>query len=536
MIWKNPIFIRYCRSELRFGRALFWYLLTLIVAAFTVAINYAMVMRDLPAESAARSALFPLIVIQGIILLFLGTGSVANGITREKVEDVFNYQRLTPLHVRAKILGYLFGLPVREYVMFGLTLPFLLFVLIVGKIPPSVWAPFYAVFLTSAVLYHFTGMLAGMVGKWRWSGKLAQWLIVILYFVLPQFSHLGLLFTEYLTVRPTFREKVVPFLGDDLFQGAGQATLFSHSGDVPFFNFTLSGTLFSLLIQGGLILLFAFMVARKWRGDAVPAVGKIIALVTLGGFCLLTLGNTWTMLTGDRAMLPSLRLQGEQSALLMVSVLPMVLAGTSTVLALILMIGAVPGPVALRQGKIRAERLDLGKLRWVEDQSNGYPLVAGLIAMQTLLVGAGLYLLYRYGSFGIAGSSPWSGMAMLLASVLMLLYFQGLKELYGGRPLSIFILLHGIAPLLVAILIIAINQDYGELALLIAGVSPIAALPLAATLMPQVATSPDELEAARRAFILGVVLLVLVNSGIHFRLLRRKASAGIKNLQNSPEG
>ena len=131
MIFKNPIFIRFCRSELRVKKAIFWYLLTLIITAFSVVLLYGpQVAQGMDSTDAARSALLVILIIQGIIMLFLGTGSVASGITREKVDNVLNYQRLTPLPVRDKILGYLFGLPVKYYVMFLITLPFMVFVLI----------------------------------------------------------------------------------------------------------------------------------------------------------------------------------------------------------------------------------------------------------------------------------------------------------------------------------------------------------------------------------------------------------------------
>ena len=98
MIFKNPIFIRFCRSELRVKKAIFWYLLTLIITAFSVVLLYGpQVAQGMDSTDAARSALLVILIIQGIIMLFLGTGSVASGITREKVDNVLNYQRLTPL-------------------------------------------------------------------------------------------------------------------------------------------------------------------------------------------------------------------------------------------------------------------------------------------------------------------------------------------------------------------------------------------------------------------------------------------------------
>ena len=62
-----------------------------------------------------------------IILMGLGTGQVASGLARERLEQLVDYQRMTPMTPTAKILGYLFGLPIREYFLFALTLPFLAF-------------------------------------------------------------------------------------------------------------------------------------------------------------------------------------------------------------------------------------------------------------------------------------------------------------------------------------------------------------------------------------------------------------------------
>ena len=73
---------------------------------------------------AARTGIIPLLVFQGIILFILGTAQVAGGMTAERDEGVIDYQRLIPMSPLSKVLGYLFGLPVREYVMFLATLPF----------------------------------------------------------------------------------------------------------------------------------------------------------------------------------------------------------------------------------------------------------------------------------------------------------------------------------------------------------------------------------------------------------------------------
>ena len=122
-------------------------LLTVLIAGFMVAMAYStgvstaaraadalaadpsavIDMESLTAKhmiTAARSALMPMLILQGVILFVFGTAQVAGGMTAERDEGVIDYQRLIPMSPLAKVVGYVFGLPVREYVMFLTTLPF----------------------------------------------------------------------------------------------------------------------------------------------------------------------------------------------------------------------------------------------------------------------------------------------------------------------------------------------------------------------------------------------------------------------------
>ena len=95
--------------------------------------------------------------------MFLGTGRIASVTAEEKETGLLDYQRMTPMSPPAKILGYLFGLPAREYFMFFLTLPFLLHCAVVGEIPLLNLLHLYAVFFSSVILYHLTAHVIGMV-------------------------------------------------------------------------------------------------------------------------------------------------------------------------------------------------------------------------------------------------------------------------------------------------------------------------------------------------------------------------------------
>ncbi|MFO7725244.1 MAG: hypothetical protein R6V45_06805 [Oceanipulchritudo sp.] len=528
MLFKNPILIRFCRSELRLRKSIFWYLLTLVVSAFSVAIIYVpQVVRGQDPVEAARSALLPLIIIQGVILLFMGTGSVASGITREKVDKVLDYQRLTPLPVHRKIIGYLFGLPVREYVLFLITLPFAGFILLVGNIPPSAFVPYYLVLLSSTLLYHLTGMVAGMVSRrWRWSARISQGLILLLYFVLPQLSHLGLVFLEFLTVRPVFAEHILPVIGPS---GMTRMETGSPPGQsVPVFAAMVSGTLFSLAIQILLISLFTWILARKWRADSVPAISKPMAASTFLIFSTICLANLWPNLTRSSNALNILQSGGDLPQKAAIFMLPLILSLVTTALALILMVSALPDPMQYRHGRIRASHARRGRLSLWDDCAPGYLLSAVFIFIQALLLLVALTTVFKAGYFTGLTSTPLDGAVLVLSGILVIIYFQGLKETFGSGQLGLVVLLHWMIPILLAIIVMSIDQGLGSPALLLAAVSPLTLIPLSATLLLPPEQLGEHLLPVHRALALGLLLLGLVAAGLHGRLLalrRRSAPA-----------
>ena len=523
MLNTNPIFIRFCRSELRLRKALFWYLLILIVTAFTVSIIYApTVVSGGAPESAARAALLPLMIIQGIILLFMGTGNLASGITREKVDDVLNYQRLTPLPVQRKITGYLFGLPVRQYVLFAITLPFLVFIIVVGRLPLAPLFTYYAVFFSSTLLYHQTGMVAGMLSRrWRWSARIAQGMIILLYFVLPQLSHLGLVFFEFLTVRPVFAEQILPLVAPFSkieMEGIG----FMSGKSVPFFTLEISGTIFSFFIQSALVTLFTLIIARKWRADTVPAISKPMAIAVFAVFAVLALGNIWPNLTAADNALPIFQVDSDDRKTIAVTALPLMLALTSSVLACLLLSSALPDPMQARHGRIRALRFGRQRLSAWEDAAGGYPLLGIFIAIQSLLLGACVFTLHRHGFFTGIEARPLNATALALVCALCLLYFQGLKEHFGGGQLGVFGLLHGTLPILAAILILATDNGSADIALNVAAISPLAAIPFTAALMAPAEAFGESLGTVHRSIGVGFLVLAAANGYLHYRRLRTK--------------
>ena len=111
-IWLNPIFRRYTRSRLRLAPLITWIVIVLTFTSTLFFLFYYGSEFRLQGSSAqaAQDACIPVLFIQMLILLFMGTGSVAGGISREAADGMVDYQRLTPMTPLSKIVGYLFGL------------------------------------------------------------------------------------------------------------------------------------------------------------------------------------------------------------------------------------------------------------------------------------------------------------------------------------------------------------------------------------------------------------------------------------------
>ena len=136
-IWNNPIVWKNFKSRFRL-QSLFHLLLVFIIAAFMTLTIFSGVDRfEADPVQAARAGILPLGIFQWLILVLSGTGRISSGIIHERVTGTIDYTRLTPMSPMTKLLGYLFGLPVREYIAFAITMPFMIFLLIRVRPWPS---------------------------------------------------------------------------------------------------------------------------------------------------------------------------------------------------------------------------------------------------------------------------------------------------------------------------------------------------------------------------------------------------------------
>lgn len=291
---KNPILLRYLRSRMRWSGLSAALILTLVVTVFTFVISYNGAVRFSFENSvnAYRAAFLPVFLIQVIIMMFLGTGSVASGITQEYEDGMVDYQRLTPMSPMAKIVGYLFGLPIREWFLFAVTSFFIGIIVVKGKIPlESVWHV-YSVFFLSILLYHLMALVVvHSMKKKRVAGRVIQLLVLVLYFVFPLMSQFGLVFFEYLTVRPILKESMLEYIPERA-SIRRLLDLDGGSSTVPFFDHQFRAWSFSLILMSSLTISFLLMLCRRWKDVTSHLMGKPFALIFFGFFMFFLIGNT----------------------------------------------------------------------------------------------------------------------------------------------------------------------------------------------------------------------------------------------------
>lgn len=477
--WANPIFRRYCQSRLRLRGLGLALLITVLIAGFMVAFATSIGVRshENPAD-AARGAIIPLLVLQGLILFVLGTAQVSGGMTAERDEGVIDYQRLIPMSPLSKVVGYLFGLPVREYVMFFATLPFTAWCFWRGQIAAHVWLTLYGVVLSSALLYHFTGLVTGtVVRNRRWAFLVSIGLVFGLYTVIPQMAKFGLVFFKYLTITPVFEESL-PFL---LPQKAGKVIdAFQRlAPTVKFFNLDFSEAVFTWFSQGGLILTFAIMLCRKWRRDESHLMGKTWATGFFIWVQVLLLGNALPLidpgnLFPSRAFTRMVRVMPNWKPQPTEALAMSGLYGFVTLLLIFVLAAIItPSRDSQLRGWRRARKHGASSLTFLEDAATSFWFI--LVMAVAGAVGWYLFTAALVESRWFPGhDAPIRILGFFIAVMLTAsIGFQALLEGKGGRVLVLAIILAGVVPVMAGTVLGMISDRMVPIASWIVGISPV---------------------------------------------------------------
>ncbi len=528
-VWQNPIVWKNFQSRTR-KQALFSFLFVFVIAAFITFTTYGGIMRiQGNAVIAARTTIVPLAMVQWIIMMLTATGRITSGIIHERVTGTIEYTRLTPISPIDKVIGYLFGLPIREYLLFLLTMPFMIFLLVRGEIPLSVIIPVYLVFFSSAILFHMVGMVLGLVMKeWRLSVVFTIALVIAINWVLPFFSFLGFPILQYLTVRPVFGEKITPLLPTDAvpaLEGAPQLITDLTMG-VDFYTWEVSTTFFSLLLQGLLIFTLGLMVYRKWENDFGHALSKIYALFFYIAVQLFCIGTLWPNLVFNTDDLVAIGLMSDDSLVDQYAfIIPLIYGFFSIALALWLVYVVTPSHEEYRSGLLRSQKLmqmNQPGLSRFDDQAGG------LLTTTVLAVSTALFLFFvelvmlRMGPLEEVSPDVIGILRMPLFALLVIYYFATSLEYLELRRFALLFLMVWIVPILLAIFG-AVVFEMEEDMLYVASGSPLTMIVLSAQGLLNEWMNSDEVDIVRRSYWIGFLFILSVTSYLGYRLYQLKA-------------
>lgn len=528
-LWTNPILRRYCRSRLRPRAIGVVVLLDLLVCGFIVAMATSIGGHvDFTLADMARSAVSPLWFFQCLILFGLGTAQVSGGMITEREEGVIDYQRLIPMTPLAKTLGYLFGLPVREYAMFAGTLPFTVWALAVGGVPLNVWLPLYGVMISSAILYHLTALVTGTVVRNRRSAFLISiGLVFALYTIVPQVAKFGLVFFKYLTVRPVFVESLPAIMPGEI--GAAIEVIQRFAPSVKFFNLGFSETVFTLFTQAGLALTFFIMLCRKWRSDELHLLGKVWATAFFAWIHVLLLGNALPLI-GPGLLFPSRQFaemvrgpaQQAWSPPIEEAAVMSGLYGLVTLLLICIIASIItPSVDQQKKGWRRVRQQGLARPAWTTDAASSWVCVVAMAVAGGLAwfhFTRSLFESHWFEGRAVEGPVALGFIGVLLVGGLLL---QTILEGRGRRLLGLICILVGVVPLMVGTVFATIGDTLGVVASWTYPISPLVLPFYGAGSLLEDNELPGEMAGLTQAFHFWLVAGLALVSLLTLRLRRR---------------
>jgi hypothetical protein len=281
----NPIFVKHLRSRLRSSQL--WPSIAAVMipaALITWAVGVA------PQGGGREMLLTMMLMLQGSILFLAGTTQVANSVAQARDGGVMDFHRISPMRPEALTLGFLLGGPIREYLLYACTLPFMVICSLMGAVSLSGMVLIVVGYLVVALVYHAASMMAGLVAaKPRGVGGGIVALIFLFHFVF-QLSG-GVLLFGPLTVVPVVVEAM----------GAGR-----WGAPAPhFFGIEMPALLVSLLHQIPLLIFLFIASARKLRSERAYFYSKPQAVLFFAVLSVLLLGDA-AGVQDQRAVFPGL--------------------------------------------------------------------------------------------------------------------------------------------------------------------------------------------------------------------------------------
>jgi hypothetical protein len=440
-IWlDNPLFVKHLRSRLR--RAQF-VPPAVVVGVICICISYAGYELSWFKNGWAFGWL---LTIQGVLLSIMGASQVASAVGGARESGILDFHRVSPVPPLAVTLGFFFGAPIREYALFGMTLPFTLICAADESPSPRGVLEAMVVLLLSSWILHAVALLLSLSSKKPKAGT--RGIIGLMVFLFIMGNSVG-------------------------FWRLGRAVAFLGEAPSSRFYFIDLPWLVAVLLYG-LPALFFLMLAsvRKMRSERAHMLTKPQAIACMAAFSFLLLGGLFGQVDS----------QG-------MTLIPLYMLGA---FACVLMITITPNLGEFTKGVRRAEREGRRSISWTSDMGLNRVAVLILSAFVLIVPTAAWYLIEA----GLP-IQPWqresaSYSISIATAVLTTAYFGLALQFFllvapkrGGAFLGLFLLVTWILPLVFGA-ILGSSGAGNDFATFVVSLSPVVGIGMSADLGPNI--------------------------------------------------
>jgi hypothetical protein len=427
----NPIFVKHLRSRLRRQPLIMALVITQVLC---LCIAWSGFQLDAFKSGGALGALFAL---QAIILCIMGATQVGTSVASAKASGILDFHRVSPLSPTELVLGFFFGAPVREYVLFASTLPISFLCLAMGAIDFRALFQLMLVLLSTSWVLHGLSVLNALMLKKQAGARGVVGLVIFL-----------------------------GFMTSSMFSGFGN--LLSRLDQDPrleFFGISLPWLVVVLLYQIP-VLFFVFLAARrKMDSERLHPFSKpqgIAAMATLG---VLLLGGIWSL--DDSEVLPTL----------MIYLL--------VILGIVLTVMVTPTQAEYYKGLWRALKQGQVRLSFWDDLALNRPFLAVICAI-ALVTATMAWNRLAAGNNFVAASVRQSFPLAIANGVLVVGYFGLAHQFFllrfgrrGGSFFALFLFLTWVVPLVIGTIILFSHFNNSGPSQTIYALSPLAGVGLA---------------------------------------------------------
>jgi hypothetical protein len=257
----NPILVKHVRSRLR-RQPLVTTLV--VVQVLCLCILWAGYQLNIFITGGAFELL---VVLQGIILIVMGSSQVSAAVNGARASGILDFHRVSPLSPTELTLGFFFGAPIREYVLFASTLPYAAICLAIGAPTFRGMVQVVILLFTTAWILQGLALLNALISKPRANARGAIGLVVFLLILFFNLLRMG--------------------------RFAPSAVLFDGDLRTDFYGYSLPWLAVVLFFEAPLLFFLFIASSRKMDSERLHPFTKPQALAALGALGFLSLGAIW---------------------------------------------------------------------------------------------------------------------------------------------------------------------------------------------------------------------------------------------------